>query len=350
MKKLFKRVIAISMTLTLLFSLTACNTSAPAESSSEATTNKSTTASQVSYPVTITDHLNRSVTLEKQPETLVSGYYITTSLMIALDLVDQLAGVEAKANSRKIYSLSAPEIIDLPNVGTAKSFDLEGCAALNPDLVILPVRLKDSISALEELGINVIAVNPEDQNLLFETIDIISTATNTMSNGTSLKDYITTSLSDLKSTLSNANKPNVYFAGNSSVLTTAGSSMYQNTLLENASATNVAASISDTYWSNVSYEQILQWNPEYIFLASDADYTIESVLSDPALAECNAVKNKQVYQLPSSIESLDSPVPGSFLGSFYIASMIHSDLMSKSDYSNKVTEFYSTYYGFTPEK
>ena len=38
----------------------------------------------VTYPVTITDHLGREITIEKQPESFVSGYYISTSLMIAL--------------------------------------------------------------------------------------------------------------------------------------------------------------------------------------------------------------------------------------------------------------------------
>ena len=84
----------------------------------------------VTYPVTITDHLGREVTIEKQPESFVSGYYISTSLLIALGLDDQLVGVEAKADKRNIYKLSAPELTELPSVGTAKEFDLEGCAAL----------------------------------------------------------------------------------------------------------------------------------------------------------------------------------------------------------------------------
>lgn len=61
----------------------------------------------VTYPVTITDHLGREVTIEKQPESFVSGYYISTSLMIALGLDDQLVGVDAKADKRNIYKLSA---------------------------------------------------------------------------------------------------------------------------------------------------------------------------------------------------------------------------------------------------
>ena len=81
------------------------------------------------YPVTVTDQAGRDVTIEAQPTRLVSGYYISTSALIALGLQDSLVGIEAKAASRPIYQLSAPQLLELPSVGSAKEFDLEGCAA-----------------------------------------------------------------------------------------------------------------------------------------------------------------------------------------------------------------------------
>ena len=272
---------------------------------------------EVSYPVTITDHLNREVTIASQPKTLVSGYYITSSLLIALGLEDQLVGIEAKAASRNIYSLSAPDFLELPNVGTAKEFDLEGCMALAPDLIIVPTKLKDAIPTLEELGATVIAVNPENQDLLFEAIDMIATATNTLEKGNALKQFITDSLTDLNHTLESGNSPSVYLAGNSSFLDTAGASMYQNTLIENAHGTNVAAALTDDYWATISYEQLLDWNPDYIILAADASYDINSVLHDKNLADCNAIIKKQVYQIPNGIESWDSPVAASIWHPFF---------------------------------
>ena len=86
----------------------------------------------VTYPLTVTDQLGREVTIETEPKTLASGYYISTSLLIALGVQDELVGVEAKADKRTLYSLSAPELQSLPSIGTAKEFDLEGCAALTP--------------------------------------------------------------------------------------------------------------------------------------------------------------------------------------------------------------------------
>ena len=365
MKKLTAKVTAFVLAAAMALSLAACSSTAASDSassaaSSEAVSEAAATAEpeatpaedfseEVSYPLTITDHLGREVTIEEQPKTLVSGYYITTSLMISLGLKDELVGVEAKANTRNIYSLSAPEIIDLPSVGTAKEFDLEGCAALQPDLVVVPVKLKDSIPAMEELGLTVLAVNPENQDLLFETIDMISQATNTVAAGETLEYYISDALANLADTLTDTEAPSVYLAGNSSLLETAGPAMYQSTLIENANGVNAAADVTDTYWAEVSYEQILAWNPDYIVLAADADYTVDSVLQDAALADCKAVQEGHVYQLPGDIEAVDSPVPASFLGSIYLASVLHPDCVTDADYQTAVTDFYSTFYGFTPQ-
>ena len=296
-----------------------------------------------------TDQLGREVTIEEEPKTLASGYYISTSLLIALGVQNELVGVEAKADKRNIYSLSAPEIQSLPSIGTAKEFDLEGCAALAPDLVIVPAKLKDSIPQMEEMGLTVLAVKPENQAGLFGAIELLAQATNTTARGEELEMAIDSNLAALAEAVAGTDAPSVYLAGNSSVLETAGPAMYQNTMIENANGTNAAASVEDTYWAEVSYEQILDWNPDYIILASDAEYDVDSVLNDAALADCTAVKESHVYQLPHAVEAVDSPVPASFLGSVYLASVLHPEQVTEEYYHAAADEFYGSFYGFTPE-
>ena len=262
---------------------------------------------------------------------------------------NELVGVEAKADKRNIYSLSAPEIQSLPSIGTAKEFDLEGCAALAPDLVIVPAKLKDSIPRMEEMGLTVLAVKPENQAGLFGAIELLAQATNTTARGEELEMAIDSNLAALAEAVAGTDAPSVYLAGNSSVLETAGPAMYQNTMIENANGTNAAASVEDTYWAEVSYEQILDWNPDYIILASDAEYDVDSVLNDAALADCTAVKESHVYQLPHVVEAVDSPVPASFLGSVYLASVLHPEQVTEEYYHAAADEFYGSFYGFTPE-
>ena len=352
-----KKLLSLLLVLTMLLSLTACGQTGKPEETTPATTEATvpattetvpeTTVALSHYPVTVTDHAGREVVIEEEPEKLVSGYYISTSLLIALDLDERLVGIEAKANKRAIYALSAPELIDLPNVGTAKEFDLEGCAALEPDLVILPIKLKSAVETLEGLGIDVLLVNPENQELLTDMIHMISTATGSEERAEALRNFTMEQETLLRAAMSGAETPSVYLAGNSSFLSTAGNAMYQSDMIRLAGGANVAAEIADTYWVEIDYEQLLTWNPEYIILASDSAYTVEDVLADPNLADCAAVANGNVYQLPNKAEAWDSPVPSGILGALWLANVLHNELLTDADCAAKIDEYYETFYDFT---
>ena len=334
-----KKILSAVLLAANLLSLAACG-------STGADTGAGTGETGGQYPLTVTDQSGRTVTIEEEPQKLVSGYYISTSALIALDLDSRLVGIEAKADKRAIYSLSAPELAELPNVGTAKEFDLEGCAALEPDLVILPLKLKSAADTLTELGIDVILVNPEDQGLLEEMVTLIGRATNTEARADELLSFISAQSDRLTADLADTADPKVYLAGNSGMLSTAGDAMFQSDMIRLAGGENVAAEITDTYWVETSYEQILTWNPEYIILASDAAYTAEDVLNDANLADCDAVKNGNVYQMPAKAEAWDSPVPSGILGSVWLASVLHPDICTEAEAAEIIDSYYETFYDF----
>ncbi|MGN1250918.1 MAG: ABC transporter substrate-binding protein [Candidatus Spyradocola sp.] len=335
-----RKLLSLLLVLAMVLCVTACSP-APQQSAPENAANPSP------YPVTVTDQAGREVTIEEEPERLVSGYYISTSLLIALGLDDKIVGIEAKADKRAIYKLSAPGLIELPNVGTAKEFDLEGCAALEPDLVILPLKLKSAAETLEGLGIDVLLVNPESQQLLNNMIHLVAAATNTEENAQALLDFAEEQQQFLATALEGAQSPRVYLAGNSSVLSTAGGAMYQSDMLRMAGGENVAGAIEDAYWVEIDYEQLLSWNPDYIVLASDADYTVDDVLSDPSLAGCAAVANGSVVQLPGKAEAWDSPVPSGVLGSVWLANALHPDRVSDEECAARIDAYYEAFYHFT---
>ena len=339
MKNTLKKYLSLSIACALLISMIGCGTtSAPAET--------------VPATESVTEQAAETVTetaSAETDETIVSGYYIPSSLLIALGLKDKMVGIEAKAGKRAIYKLAAPDLIELPSVGTAKEFDLEGCAALSPDLVILPLKLKDAAASLTELGIPVLLVNPESQELLTEMIELVSTATNTQERANELLSYMASQKTMLSDKLADVEPESVYLAGNSSLLSTAGPAMYQFSIIELAGGKNAAEEITDTYWAEISYEQLLAWDPAYIILASDADYTVDDVLNDENLKDCTAVKNGQVYQIPGDVEALDSPVPASILASVWLAGILHPEQVPADTYTTESNTYYETFYGISNE-
>ena len=337
-----KRKLIILLTLVMALFMTGCGKQ---ETDAEEVSSNTSGA----YPMTLVDQTEREVVIEEEPESIVSGYYISTSLLIALDQEDKLVGIENDADKRPVYAYSDPKIVDLPSLGTVKEFDLEECAVLNPDLVVVPTKLTGIIPSLEELGITVLVVNPENEELLNEMITLLGQATNSEATAKELLAYKEGKLNELKELLADAKKPSVYLAGNSSFLTTSGPLMYQHSLIENAGGENVAKDVEDTYWAEVSYEQVLTWNPEYIILAADAAYGVEDVLKDKNLMDCEAVKNGNVYKLPNITEPLDSPVPASLLGTLYVAQVLHPELYTVEQFEETFAEFYETFYQFTLE-
>lgn len=366
-----KRIAAISLSVALAIMTAACgNTQEPvaessvtvesiaesqaaesetvqSEESSEAESAAESSEEAALFPVTVTDQMGREVTFEKAPERIVSGYYISTSTLIGLGLEDKMVGVEAKADKRPLYKLSAPGLLELPSVGTLKEFDLETTVAQNPELVVLSVKQKGNVAALEELGIPVLVVNPETKEDLNGMITLLGQMAGVPERAEEMIAFGEKQEKMIADAVSGEEVPTVYLAGNSALLSTAGSAMFQSVMIEKAFGTNVAAELEDTYWAEISYEQLLVWNPEYIVLASDASYTVEDVINDENLASLTAVQNGNVVKLPSAAESWDSPVPASVLGTVWLASRIHGDKFSAEQYEAAAKEYYETFYGFT---
>lgn len=347
-----KKFISFFLTFAMLLTFAACGKVVQPTETESLTEEHNPDVSAISsyYLITVTDHAGREVVIEKVPRRIVSCYYITSSLLMALDLDEKMVGIEDNPDYRPIYGLSAPHLLELPWVGTAKVLDVEGCTALEPDLVILPLRLKDSADILEKLGIDVLLVNPESQELLMEMIQMVAIATNTGKTADRLITFLEEQEKELTQKLSDADRPAVYLAGNSSLLSTAGDAMYQSDMIRLAGGSNVAAQIRDAYWAEIDYEQLLVWNPEYIILASGAKYTAEDVLHDPNLAACMAVVNGNVYQIPADAESWDSPVPGSILGAIWLANVLHPEQLTDTDCTAIMDTYYETFYDFTYSK
>ncbi|MBQ3621188.1 MAG: ABC transporter substrate-binding protein, partial [Methanosarcinaceae archaeon] len=298
------------------------------------------------WPVTITDHAGRQVTIKEKPQRIVSCYYISTSLLIALDCEDRLVGIEAKADQRNIYRLAAPELMDLPDTGSVKKFNMEQCIALEPDLIIIPKKLSAQAETLSDLGFTVIVVNPESDRELREMITMVGKAVGETGKANDLLKFYDTKLADLRKAVTDEERPTVYLAGNSNMFSTTPSGMYQNGLIENAGGINAASTLSGDNWKTISPEQLIAWDPDFIIIVPEAAYTAEDVYKEKALSSLKAVRNGRVYAMPSAFEAWDSPVPSGILGNLWLAAVLHGDCYSTDDLKKDASYFYRHFYGF----
>lgn len=347
--KRINKWLAMLLAVVMVLSFAACGKEPAPAPQPEPTTD-------VTYPVTVKDMAGREVTLEKQPERIVSGYYISSSACIALGLTDKMVGIEDKSAKRPIYKLAAPALIDLPNVGSAKAFDLEACIATEPDLVILPMKQKDTAQTLQEMGIATLLVLPESHEQLIEMFTLIGTATNTVKQAEKLISYYNTKLSavtELTRDLADDEKPVVYLGSTGDILRTAPREMYQASLITTAGGKNAGDVLEGSSWTDIDNETFLTMNPDIIviptdnFAVSSPDYTAEDVMNNPTFSDVTAVKNSAVYQMPVGYEAWDSPVPSGILGTLWMLKTLHPELYPAEQFAADVNEFYTVFYGFS---
>lgn len=217
-------ILAAAMTL----SLTACG-GAGSDSASAGSASASQSAS--ASAITLTDQAGRQVELDAPAETLVSCYYVTTYATMALGISDRVVGLEKKADTRPIYAMAAPELLEKEQVGTMKELNLEAVAALEPDLVVMPKKLMDYAAPLEELGIPVLVVAPESHEALTEMLELLGQTCGVENRAQALTDYYEEQLARVAQLVDGLERPTVYMGGNSSYLTAAPSDMYQSSLI-----------------------------------------------------------------------------------------------------------------------
>lgn len=331
MKKNLKKACRFLVCLTMIFSLLACSPAEKEEST-----------------IVVTDQAGREVTLNEPAKKIVSCYYISTYACLSLDLGDELVGIEMKPESRPIYQMAQPELLDLPQVGSLKELNIEAIAATDPDLVILPLKLKDKLSSLEELDINVLIVNPESHDLLVEMLELLGEVCDREEEAEKLTDYYEEELEEIEEL--GKTETTVYMTANSSYLETAPKDLYQNDLIEAAGGINVAQDIEGDYWTPVSYETLIKMNPDIIVIPAGASFGVDDIYSDQQLSAVDAVKNQHVYAMPKGIEEWDSPIPSGILGTMWLSSLLHEDQYSLDEFKDDVYDFYQEFYGFAIDK
>ena len=291
----------------------------------------------------IVDQTGREVTIPEEVTKIVSCYYTATSSFIALGEDDKLVGIEKGAETRELYEMAAPQLLDLPAVGSGKGLNIEETLALDPDVVVMPVRLSENVEILEQAGIAVVLVNPESIEELLEMFEILAVISDSQDKMEDLVAFYDESILKIQDLQLEPTK-NVYLSSNSSYLSSATSKMYQKFMIETAGGIFVANDLEDSYWVNISPEQLQNYNPDVWLSVYGASYKIEEILNDERFSNINAVKNQQVYTIPSRLEGWDYPTPSAILGILYTANILHEDKYTDEMLENDVSEFYKEFY------
>ncbi len=293
--KFFKNKVALLLAmLMLVMGLSGCGEKAkdstlveagaivPGENSGEATSVADTV-----YPFNFTDSYGNVVTLEAEPERIVSVAPNMTEMLFELGVGDKVVG-------RTDYCDYPEEALNVDSVGAIDKPDLEKIISLEPDVVIATTFTEEGISKLKAAGIPVIVLHEEGTvNGVYVMIEDMGQIINKNQEAQALITEMKTSFADVHSKVADLPKPTVYYVVGYGEYGdyTAGGDTFVGGLLELAGGDNIAKDISG--W-NISLEKLIESDPEIIVLS---EWIKDDFVNAPNYCELSAVKNGKVYTM-----------------------------------------------------
>ena len=255
------------------------------------------------FPMTITDNLNREVTILKQPERIISLAPANTEILFALELGEKVVGVTNICNY-------PPQVQQKENIGDYDNPNLEKIIELEPDLILASHgNPRELIDQLEELNYTVVGLNSKNVDDIISSISMVGKITDNVIEAAKLTEEmearIEAVLSETSSLVEN-NRPRVLYVVWYKPLWTAGSGTFIDELIQKAGGINIAGDIAG--WPQMNLEIVLEKNPQVVILGEGhPGGLVETVKNEEVLWKTDAFEYKQIYIIDADIVSRTGP-------------------------------------------
>lgn len=274
--------------------------------------------------IEVTDASGETVTLDEEPEEIVSLMPSNTEIVYELGALDRIA-------ARTDADTYPEEVTDVESVGSGLEPNIEEIIAMEPDVVLAHASsgIEDSLSQVEEAGIPVVTV-PDAQSFeaVYDSIELIGSTIGEEEEAGDVVDGMKEEVSDVKEATEEADaSPQVYVeVGASPDLYTAGSGTFIDEMLTAVHADNAAGELEG--WSMVSEEEIIDAAPDVILTTYPTEEEpLEMIASREGWEVLPAVENEEVYALSS--DKVSRPGPRLTEGLEEMAERIHPDAMAE---------------------
>lgn len=299
--------------LAFVLALTACGAPAaeatlpaPAISSQQQTATPVTVAEAV-FPLTLTDGLQRTITLEAPAQRIVSLAASNTEILFAIGAGGQMVGRDPFSD----YPAEAQAIADIGD--TFVELNTELIVSLEPDLVLAAeITPIEQVTVLEQLGVNVYwLANPTDFDGLYANLAIVGQMTDHEADAAALATSLQARVAAVDSALADVTeKPTVFYeldASDPAAPWTSGAGTFIDLLITRAGGVNAAAAVQGAF-TQISIEELLVQDPDFILLG-DSNYgvTVESVAQRAGWGDLAAVQNGNVHPFDDNLVSRPGP-------------------------------------------
>ena len=279
---------------------------------------------------------------------VVTPYPIATNIIYTIGGQRKLVGIDDNSPDDPWLQRIDPKIGEIAKVGMPWSVNIEEIIALNPDVVI---GVSDEVKEkLNEVGIPVIELDLGSGSDIEFAIKLLGQCIGLEEKSNSLASYYQEKMVLIEEQVLNIpenQRIRVMNIGRDNIYTAAIGGCYQDRLINSAGGINVAKDLIGSGWfTQVSIEQILSWDPQVIFVPPYLrDGSVESILNNPNWGSIEAVKTKNVFTVPKGVATWDTPEPESFLAPIWMDQILYPEHFSNIKIKKEIIDFYEKYYG-----
>lgn len=262
-------------------------------------------AEDTASTVTLTDMTGREITLDAPAERVVALTAADCEILYALGAGDLLVG-------RGEYCDYPAEVLDVPSVQSGYETNIEQIIALEPQVLLMSTmaQTEEQVQQLEAAGIHVVVSDAQDIEGTYTAINMIGTLTGKQAEAASIVESMQKTFDEIKANAGDGTKT-VYFEVSPLQygLWTAGSGTFMDEIANMLGLTNCFADV--TGWGEISEEQVLERNPDYIVTISmyygEGPTPEEEILSRTGWENVTAVKDGKILNLQNNELSRPGP-------------------------------------------
>lgn len=299
MKHLNKTLAALLAAL--LLALTACAPAAAPEATQapEATEAPAATDAPEAAGVTVTDMTGREITLDAPATRVVALSASDCEIIYALGAGELLVG-------RGEYCDYPAEVLEVPAVQSGAETNIEQIIALEPQVLFMTkmAQTEEQLAALEAAGVHVVVSDAQDIAGVYEAIGMIGTLLGREAEaGTMVADMVA-AFDDVAARAAGDGSETIYFEVSPLQygLWAAGADTFMDEIAQMLGLTNAFADVSG--WAEVSEEQVLSRDPDYIVTISmyygEGPTPVEEIQGRAGWENVSAVKNGKILNLQNN--------------------------------------------------
>lgn len=254
---------------------------------------------------TLTDMAGRELVLDAPLTRAIALNPADCEILYALGAQDVLVG-------RGEYCNYPEDVLSLPSVNSGAQTNIEQILALQPQVIIMSkmAQTVEQVEALEKAGVRVVISDAQSLEGVYEAIALLGELTGREEAAEALAQEMRSGFDAIRQQAQTIEKT-VYFEVSPLEwgLWTSGKDTFLDELAQIVGLTNAFSDV--TGWAEISQEQVLERNPDYIVTTAayygEGELPVDEIASREGWQDLKAVKNGAIYNADADMTSRPGP-------------------------------------------